>query len=272
MANELSVEQAWDPIDYNKDTQNPAQSSATIYYFVHDTDSDAAVLNAVQTAAASTFEGIPLQSITIDERMTETWWKVAVKYGFAQNSGSGGGSEPETQYSFDVSAGTRHIVKSFAQITKLPSSAPDSGGINDGEGVDITCPVCTIAETHFLSPSTVTDSWRRTVAMAVGTINDRVFRGYQAGELLFTGCSGSRSGTGSGDKWQITFQFAVQPNQTNIPFGSNHYNKRGWDLAWFRYKEQEQTNGDKKIIVRTPVAVYVEQVYSDANFASVLGI
>ena len=32
MANELSVEQAWDPIDYNKDTQNPAQSSATIYY------------------------------------------------------------------------------------------------------------------------------------------------------------------------------------------------------------------------------------------------
>ena len=74
MANELSVEQAWDPIDYNKDTQNPAQSSATIYYLVHDTDSDAAALNAVQAVAASTFEGIPAQSITIDERLTETWW------------------------------------------------------------------------------------------------------------------------------------------------------------------------------------------------------
>ena len=156
----VTVTQMWDAVDYDKDVLNPSQSTATVYYLVTGTDSDVTALTSAETNAASTFEGLPKRGASVDTRIAEKAWKIGVKYGYASGSGGGGGSgsSSDPQYSFDVSAGTRRIVRSYGQIVKYPSSAPDSLGINDGEGVDVTCPVCTIAETHFLSASTVTAS------------------------------------------------------------------------------------------------------------------
>lgn len=261
----------WDAVDYDKNVLNPSQSTATVYYRVLGTDDDVTALMTAEAAADATFEGLPRRGATVDERIAEKAWKIAVKYGYASGGGSSGSSSSsDPQYSFDVSAGTRRIVRSYGQVVKYPSSAPDSLGINDGEGVDVTCPVCTIAETHFLSASTVTAAWRKAAAQMVGCINGRSFRTYAAHELLFTGCSGTQTG-GSSSDWQVTFRFAVQRNQTGLHIGNFTYSKDGWDIAWFRYKEAEQTISNKKIIVRTPVAMYVERVYPEADFED-LGI
>ena len=106
----------------------------------------------------------------------------------------------------------------------------------------------------------------------VGCINGSSFWGFSAGELLFTGCNGSRTGKKSSDKWQVTFRFSVQKNQSNIAIGSlGTINKRGWDVLWVRYKEDTIEQDGKKSVFRVPKAAYVEQVYAEANFSS-LGI
>jgi hypothetical protein len=43
--------------------------------------------------------------------------------------------------------------------------------------------------------------------------------------------------------------------------------KRGWDYLWVRYADAE----DQNVLVKQPIAAYVERVYLDGNFA-LLGI
>jgi hypothetical protein len=43
--------------------------------------------------------------------------------------------------------------------------------------------------------------------------------------------------------------------------------KRGWDYLWVRYADAE----DQNVLVKQPIAAYVERVYQDGNFV-LLGI
>lgn len=43
--------------------------------------------------------------------------------------------------------------------------------------------------------------------------------------------------------------------------------RHSWEYLWIRYADSE----DQKVLVKVPIAVYVEQVYGEGNFA-VLGI
>lgn len=46
-------------------------------------------------------------------------------------------------------------------------------------------------------------------------------------------------------------------------------NKKGWEYLWVRYADAEDTSA--KVLVKEPIAAYVEQVYPYGNFAG-LGI
>ena len=87
------------------------------------------------------------------------------------------------------------------------------------------------------------------------------------GDVLFLGASGSTRADG---KWQMTFRFAASPTRENLVLGDITIpKKRGWDYLWIRYQEQEDTAA--KMIVRRPVAAYIEQVYPYADLGA-LGI
>ena len=43
--------------------------------------------------------------------------------------------------------------------------------------------------------------------------------------------------------------------------------KKGWEYIWVRYADAE----DENVLVKQPIAVYVEKVYDEGNFAG-LGI
>lgn len=264
----ITVQQAWDAVTYSKDPDN---STASIYYIVFGANNEASAITAAENAAPASYESIPKKSASISDRLTETEWKVEVKYAYPQGGGgSGSGSSVDAQFNFDISSGTRKIVASIAQKSKYPESAPNSTGINDGEGMDIVTPVCTFSETHYYAPSQLTNAWKRQLAEMVGCINSSTFLGFNAGELLFSGCSGTRNGTRSDDDWQITFKFSFQANQTGIMVGElGPITKRGWDVLWIRYKEDPVSlSNNKKAVLRIPIAAYVEQVYKEANFSS----
>jgi len=81
------------------------------------------------------------------------------------------------------------------------------------------------------------------------------------------GASGSKRGS---DDWEIAYKFAASPNRTGITVGDiGGISKKGWEYPWVRYADSE--DAAPKAIVKKPIAVYVEKVHEEGNFAS-LGI
>ncbi len=96
-------------------------------------------------------------------------------------------------------------------------------------------------------------------------MNNAAFKGFAVGEVLFLGASGSQRGA---DDWEITYRFAASPNVTGLAVGPiSGINKKGWEYLWVRYADAE----DQNVLVKQPIAAYVEQVYELGNF-STLGI
>ena len=84
------------------------------------------------------------------------------------------------------------------------------------------------------------------------------------------GASGRRTGDDPDDLWEITYNFSVQRNQTDLDIGGiTVATKRGWDYLWVRY--EDQISSDSKSVLKKPVAVYIEKVYYGTDFTS-LGI
>ncbi|MBI1372485.1 MAG: hypothetical protein GC159_06960 [Phycisphaera sp.] len=134
--------------------------------------------------------------------------------------------------------------------------------------MDITIPVYTFSETHYLSAGTVTNAYKGTLFNLTGKVNSGGFKGLAAGECLFLGAAGSQRGVG--EDWEITFRFAGSPNKTGLTVGDiAGISKKGWEYLWVRYQDTEDNNA--KMLIKKPIAAYVEKVYDEGNFAS-LGI
>jgi len=141
------------------------------------------------------------------------------------------------------------------------------GGVN---GIDITMPVMNFSETHYFRASKVSTAYKKRLAELTGTVNDGKFKGYDPGEVLFLGASGTRQGKHSDDDWEITFRFAVSPNRKNLKVGDLIVKEKlGWDYLWVRYADD--ISKDRKSLVKKPEAAYVERVYQAADFGG-LGI
>jgi len=98
-----------------------------------------------------------------------------------------------------------------------------------------------------------------------GKVNNAPFKGFQAGEVLFLGPSGS---TRDKDDWEITFRFAASPNVTGLTVDDiAGIDKKGWEYMWVRYADAQ----DQNILVKRPTAVYIEKVYEYGDFSG-LGI
>ncbi len=247
------------------------KSTAEIPYLVHDAVDEADVMAAVLAATGVTYAGMTRKSIEVAEHLIDGTWKAIVRY-----EKQDAAAEAEPTFSFDTGGGSQHITQSIATRGKYGPGASEllKGAIGfDGEsvtGVDITVPVYNFSETHFLPDPIVTQAYRGMLFRATGTTNTGAFRGFQPGEVLFLGASGSKKGTGSDADWEISFKFAALPNRSDIQIGDiGPITKLGWDYLWVQYASD--VDNDKKQIIKKPIAVYVEQVYQVNSFSS-LGI
>jgi hypothetical protein len=173
----------------------------------------------------------------------------------------------------DTGGGTQHITQSRATVSKhapVGETAPDFKGAigvttDSVEGTDITIPVFNFAETHYVPTAAVTDGYKLALFNLTGKVNSAAFRGFQPGEVLFLGASGSKRGK---DDWEITFRFAASLNVAGLGVGDIvGIDKKGWEYLWVRYADAE----DENVLVKQPIAAYVEQVYQEADFSG-LGI
>ena len=180
-------------------------TSAEVPYFVFDAEDEAGALAAVREEAPAQIGRLYLEEVAIDERMTDTVYKVLATYRVDEQRERAGGDSADAGNSapavfFDTTGGTRHLNRSLATISITPAEATNYGGTIevDGEGnvngVDVTMPVMTFSETHTFAPSKVTTAYRKQLFLLTGTVNQAAFRGFAIGEVLFLGASGQKNG------------------------------------------------------------------------------
>ena len=259
----VTVYEKWN----SRETTIAEDSSVDLRYIIRGTDDDATANSALLSASPVYYGGLVRQSAHT-ERIAEDVWEGSVRYGMLE--------PPETDYSFsfDTGGGTQNITQSLATVGAYSASGPPPnfkgaiGATRDSvDGVDITVPVYNFSETHYIDTLLVTAAYKAALFSLTGTVNNAPFRGFAAGEVLFLGASGSKRGQ---DDWEISYRFAASPNVLGLAVGDiTGVAKRGWEYLWVRYQDTEDTAA--KMLVKQPVAVYVEQVYPYGNFAG-LGI
>lgn len=215
-------------------------------------------------------------------------WQVQVDY---VKDGAEDGTDPlKRSRSFDTTGGTQHITQAAGgSITVTgstivtegserrypPGSAPSMDGaiaVDDStvNGCDITVPQLQWQENYDVPNTYVTSTYIRGVAALTGTVNNAAFRGFDAGEVLFLGCSGSQEWDDQKGRgpWSLSFRFVASPNVTNQTIGSvTGVEKKGHEYLWVKYESQSDSN----VLVKRPKFVYVNKVYKDGDFSK-LGI
>lgn len=251
--------------------QNP---SVELKYIVFGTNNDLTAKSQLASSSPAVYDDLPRQTIQI-EPLANDIWEGTVRYGTTESSPPQTG---QSSFAFDTGGGTQHITHSRSTVGIFAPSgvtAPNFQGAigvtdNGVNGVDITVPVYQFSETHIIAPSAVTPAYKGTLFFLTGKVNNAEFKGLATGECLFLGASGSRRGTTPEDPWEISFRFAGSPNATGLAVGPiAGIAKKGWEYLWVRYAEVEDTSA--KVLVKRPIAAYVEQVYDYGNFAG-LGI
>jgi hypothetical protein len=258
--------------DSGQGTTTDELLATEIHYLVQGTDSELLAIQAVRSAAPTTWNDLERGEVTVELLPdTTTFWDAAVRYSAPDQELEVG----ESSYSFDTGGGTQHITQALAHVASYApagKTAPDFKGAigvtSDGvEGVDITVPVYNFSETHILANSVVTNAYKGKLTALAGKTNNATFKGFAIGECLFLGASGSKRGKGD---WEISFSFAASKNRTSLTVGDiSGIAKKGWEYLWVRY--EDAVDATAKALVKKPLAVYIEKVYDEGNFAD-LGI
>lgn len=245
--------------------------SVELRYIIFGTNNDLTAKSELADESPEVYDDLPRQSIQI-EPLANDIWEGTVRYGSAEDTPPQTG---ESSFAFDTGGGTQHITHSkstagiFAPSGVVAPNFQGAIGVTDNgvDGVDITVPVYHFSETHFIAASAVTAGYKATLFFLTGKVNNGNFKGFASGECLFLGASGAKRGD---EDWEISFRFAGSPNVTGLAVGPiTGIAKKGWEYLWVRYSEVEDTSA--KVLVKRPVAAYVERVYDLGNFAG-LGI
>ena len=253
--------------------------SVDLEFVIDGTFDDFQVKGLMLSTAPSSYDGLPLTSISIQPMDRPDLWEATATYAKRDKDGEDD-ADPEEKlaYAFDTSGGSTKITQALAQ-TRYDSGdenigqAPNFNGAinvssnNEVDGVDIVIPKLSWQETHTFPASSITTDWVRDLARNTGKTNEDSFRGFDPGEVLFLGASGTYS-----DKHvAVTYKFEAAENMEDVDIGLNITveEKRGHDYLWCYYFEKEDP--DAKELVPSVGAVYVVKVYESFNF-SALGI
>lgn len=204
-----------------------------------------------------------------------------IEYGTEDAAAAAAAADPETAtevefgYDFEIGGGTAHITQSLVTIST--HSAPPPGGTgpvapppdfkgainvtkDNVEGADIPARSMSFSLTRTYLTGQINRQFKRTVYDLCCCVNTQTFDDFDAGEVLFLGASGSDKGKGT---CTVNFKFQAIPNGTFNVGDIVGISKKGHELLWIRYADQEDATA--KCLVKRPFAAYVEKVLQDGD-------
>lgn len=258
-------------------------STCDLKYIVVGTEDESAVREAVQAIVPATYtptsiggQTLPtliLDNYTLEHKGGGIWYVVGH---YSQISPR---KPNDNVYNFEIGGGTQKIFSSLNQSVYtppnglLPGTPPNFNGLigvtaDSVEGVEIQVPKFSWSEVHYIPIANVTSDYIAALEnVAANPVNNGTWRGKNAGEILFQGCTGQQRGQ---DDWEITFKFSKSPNLSNQTIGNvTGINKGGWDYLWIRY--QDAVDGASNSLTKKILAVVVDQTYTRSDFTT-LGI
>ena len=248
-------------------------TSIEVQYLVFGVTTEEEALTAVHGKAPAESKGLPLDSIEIDTRETNDTFRVNAIYREEEVDvgDSGGDDDDETPTeSFDCGGGTKHLLYSFGQ--KKVYGDKDAGGAigwngksgDDCEIAGVDVPTAQLRETYTkpMRVSTLTTAFKRKVAALVGKVNSGSFKGWNAGEVMFLGMSYSTPAK-KAKKVTVTFNFAIQPNESGVKIAGKSVTKKGFEYVW-AISKTVASSGSPKLEVE---GIYVDQVCEYASFS-----
>ena len=248
-------------------------TSIEVQYLVFGVTTEEEALTAVHGKAPAESKGLPLDSIEIDTRETNDTFRVNAIYREEEVDvgDSGGDDDDETPTeSFDCGGGTKHLLYSFGQ--KKVYGDKDAGGAigwngksgDDCEIAGVDVPTAQLRETYTkpMRVSKLTTSFKRKVAALVGKVNSGSFKGWNAGEVMFLGMSYSTPAK-KAKKVTVTFNFAIQPNESGVRIAGKSVTKKGFEYVW-AISKTVASSGSPKLEVE---GIYVDQVCEYASFS-----
>ena len=255
--------------------KNGKYKSVEIRYIVFEAADEDTALTAVLGVAAKELNDLPLDSIEIDERCGDQTFKINALYKTEDTSSSGGGDDDDDDedptISFDCGGGSKHLLYSLAQ--KKVFGDKDPGGAigwngktgDDCEITGVDIPTAQLRETYTvqMKVSKLSTSYKKKVAALVGKVNSGTFKGWSAGEVMFLGMSYSTPAK-KAKKVTVTFNFAIQPNESKVKVGGKSVSKKGFEYVW-AISKTVANNGTPKMQVE---GIYVDQVCEYASFSS----
>lgn len=258
--------------DSRKATLGWQNSTGVLTLIICGTEDDSEVAAIADTYAGTTYgDGLLFQNYTMEHEGGGNWL-VNVNYSTKEPKNTG-----DSTYNFDTGGGQTKISQSITTVNSYANgggTAPNHhsaiGVTSEGiEGCDITSPVYNFSETHYIAVASVTSDYKAALFALTGKTNNDSWRGFNAGEVLFLGASGTQRGK---DDWEISFKFAASQNATGLSLGPiTGIAKKGWEYLWVSYIDAKDTGATPPAMVKKPVAAYVEQVYYSGDFTT-LGI
>lgn len=248
-------------------------------------DDETDIIAAVQGQAPTTFDGMALRSIQV-EQVANDIWTGTVEYTPSELL-------PPPEFSgylttFSTTGQTENVQLALSQTkTSLVTAfaAPDFGnninvdGDNTPQGVDIVVPKFEWSETHYIANSVIPgtgNAWLSLIHNATGKTNNASFRGFAIGSVLFLGANGAKRP--EQDDWEVTFSFVASPGVTltlpnydasGEPDGTVSVTKGGHEYVWF-YNRRRQDETAAATVMRAE-AVYVATVYGSVAFTGAGG-
>ena len=266
----IIIKPQWDDIEIRRKKRKI--DAATLRFNITGCEEAEDADNALATHAPHMILCALRQSSTSVNRLAKNAFEGVVEY--AKEEGEND-DESDNGYSisFDTTGGTQHITQSYATRGRYAAqgfTAPNHGGaigVDDGNinGCDIIVPTLGFCMSKQLSGALNT-GFLKMLASLTGKVNSTPFEGFDAGEVLFEGASGSKQGQGA---WDVAYKFKASPNVQSMTVGNIQVGyKRGWDYFWVQYLEQK--DDEAKTSKKVPFAAYVEIVYHEADFSPLL--
>lgn len=270
---QIKITKAWDSFELNLNDckGDDSESSAALAYIIEGAADEVDACEKVWDEAPEEYNDILKRSVSVSERLGEQTWRVEVQYGEDKSTGSSMRykDEDDPTVSFDCGGGTKHLLYSLDQRRAFGDK--DAGGAigwngksgDDCEIAGVDVPTAQLRETYTrqMRVSRLTTAFKRKVASLVGKVNSSYFKGWNPGEVMFLGMSYSTPPK-KARKVTVTFNFAIQPNETVRICGRN-ISKKGFEYVWALSKTQA-SGGVPQVKVD---AIYVDQVCESASFS-----